>query len=134
MIHDVLNHLTNYLNGSIKSLKGLKKDIVLLNNLLMLDGSISKEAMDKIVLMFLYTNIDRVYKNISNELKTTSNQRELYMLFVSTFIDSKYLNGIEFLDQIIDLIYENNVFQIEGTLNVNVWLKIKLYLFLTYFM
>ncbi|CAM1345265.1 DUF4255 domain-containing protein [Tenacibaculum amylolyticum] len=119
MLDQVLVFISNLLNKELKMSFGLTEDIVLISSLINLDGSITKNIENKIILSVINLEQERNIKNRGEYLQTSKGSfnkvnppiyLNLYLLVSANYNSENYIEALKMLSEVIGVLQSSKVF------------------------
>ncbi|MBN3582478.1 DUF4255 domain-containing protein [Algoriphagus aestuarii] len=119
MIDTVLIHVRDLINQYFKNQHGFSENKVVISNLVELDGTSSMDVEDKVVMFLLGLGEEPALKNKNTRFggmdgagfqsKAPVLYLHLNIVFCSNFKNKKYIEGLNYLSQIISFFNRNRV-------------------------
>ncbi len=119
MIARALTFIESYLNQQIKMTFGLDEDKVVLGSLINLDGSVTDNIENKIVISIINLEHEKTVKHIGNYRTDASGSfakarppihLNLYVLISANYNSKNYLESLKMLSSVIGIFQANPVF------------------------
>lgn len=119
MLDKVLVFISNLLNKELKMSFGLTEDIVLISSLINLDGSITQNIENKIILSVINLEQERTIKNRGEYLQTSKGSfnkvnppiyLNIYLLVSANYNSENYIEALKMLSEVIGVLQSSKVF------------------------
>ncbi len=122
MLDKVLLFISDLLNKELKMTFGLADDIVTVSSLINLDGSISKNIENKVILSVINLEQEKTVKNREEYVSSGSSSfnrvnpsvhLNLYLLISSNYNSENYIEALKMLSTVIGVFQASRVFKPE---------------------
>lgn len=122
MIHTALHSICNMLNEKFEQQYPDTKKLVKVSNIVNIDGKLAEDINDAIICSLINIEQESSLRNNSNRAigasagdfnKTRPSLNiNLRLIFYSTFSESSYVKGLEYLSHLVSFLQSNNSFEV----------------------
>ncbi len=119
MLDKALTFVVAYVNRNLKMTFGLDEDIAVLGSLVNLDGSITKNIENKVILSIINLEHEKTVKNMGGYIPNQQGSfakvdppvyLNLYVLVSANYNSENYLESLKMLSAVIDLFQSSIIF------------------------
>jgi len=119
MLDKALTFVVSYLNRNLKMTFGLNEDVAVLGSLVNLDGSITKNIENKVILSIINLEHEKTVKNMGGYISNSQGTfgkvdppvyLNLYVLLSANYNSENYLESLKMLSAVIDLFQSSIIF------------------------
>ncbi|KAA1247747.1 DUF4255 domain-containing protein [Aquimarina sp. RZ0] len=119
MLDKALTFIASYLNQNLKMTFGLNEDVAVLGSLVNLDGSITKNIENKVILSIINLEHEKTVKNMGGYIPNQQGSfgkvdppvyLNLYLLVSANYNSENYLESLKMLSAVIGLFQSSIIF------------------------